>query len=101
MTSNRVDRQLTFRTGSADETYQGIGKDTVNLDRLPLLADARGAFGSPASDSEWAMIRSETSRIMMTVTSFTREVRMEDYLRDAAELLQSHAEAVCWSEGDL
>ena len=42
---------VTFRVGRAGETYQGIGRETLNLAGFPLLADQEGPFGSAVSDS--------------------------------------------------
>ena len=47
---------LMLRLGSEGERYAGIGKDTLDLNRMPLLADAIGPFGCPCSDSQRAMI---------------------------------------------
>ena len=41
-----------FRAGRAGETYKGIGKYDLNLEGLPLFADAKSPHGSPTSDSE-------------------------------------------------
>lgn len=46
---------ITFRSGLPGETYEGIGKGGLNLENLPLLADALGPFGSPVSDSTRAL----------------------------------------------
>ena len=47
---------LVLRLGREGESYAGIGKDTLDLNRMPLLADAMGPFGCPCSDSQRAMI---------------------------------------------
>ena len=47
---------LMLRLGNEGERYAGIGKDTLDLNRMPLLADAIGPFGCPCSDSQRAMI---------------------------------------------
>src|ERR1700680_1422152 len=38
---------LSLRAGIPGETYEGIGKQTWHLEGRPVLADAKGAFGSP------------------------------------------------------
>src|ERR1043166_7857849 len=38
---------IELRVGTADECYKGIGKDQINLESLPVFADAVGRFGSP------------------------------------------------------
>ena len=47
---------IVLRLGIEGERYAGIGKDTLDLNRMPLLADAMGPFGCPCSDSQRAMI---------------------------------------------
>ena len=44
------------------QTYKGIGKDIINIESLPVFADADGPFGSPTSDSERAMVRAENEQ---------------------------------------
>ena len=52
---------LMLRLGNEGERYAGIGKDTLDLNRMPLLADAIGPFGCPCSDSQRAMIVDNTA----------------------------------------
>ena len=47
---------LMLRLGNEGERYAGIGKDTLDLNRMPLLADAIGPFGCPCRASQRAMI---------------------------------------------
>ena len=47
---------LVLRLGREGEGYAGIGKDTLDLHRMRLLADALGPVGCPCSDSQRAMI---------------------------------------------
>src|SRR5262245_36274000 len=42
---------LEWRIGREGESYEGIGRDRLNLTHFPLLVDADGPFGSPISDS--------------------------------------------------
>ena len=42
---------MTWRIGRDGESYEGIGRDRLNLAHFPLLLDAEGPFGSPISDS--------------------------------------------------
>ena len=58
---------LVFRRGLPGESYAGIGKDTLDLEHMPLLADAEGAVGSPTSDSTRAMVRPESRRLLTII----------------------------------
>lgn len=63
---------LLLRLGREGEAYAGIGKDTLDLNRMPLLADGHGPFGCPCSDSQRSMIVADiaentASRSLLTV----------------------------------
>jgi DNA/RNA-binding domain of Phe-tRNA-synthetase-like protein len=82
---------IELRIGAAGESYKGIGKDLINIESLPVFADARGAFGSPTSDSERAMVSLETKKILMVVFSFTGPERLEQWTQRAGELLRQYS----------
>ena len=52
----KITPPIELRIGAAGESYKGIGKDLINIESLPVFADAEGPFGSPTSDSERAMV---------------------------------------------
>lgn len=52
--------QVRVRVGNEDESYEGIRKGPVNVGGRLCVSDARGAFGSPTSDSDRARIRATT-----------------------------------------
>jgi len=83
----RITPPIELRVGAAGESYKGIGKDLVNIESLPVFADAGGAFGSPTSDSERAMVRLETRNILMVIFSFTGPEGLERWVERASELL--------------
>jgi DNA/RNA-binding domain of Phe-tRNA-synthetase-like protein len=90
---DRIVGEVTFRIGRAGETYKGIGKDELNLEGLPVYADANGPFGSPSSDSQRAMITAETRRIMLVVTAFSGRDGLEETIARAVALLRRFARA--------
>ncbi len=59
------------------ESYQGIGKDILNIEHLPTLYDEQGAFGNPTSDSRRAMISMGKHRISSVVYSFSGKDQFE------------------------
>jgi DNA/RNA-binding domain of Phe-tRNA-synthetase-like protein len=85
---------ITLRIGQAGETYKGIGKDQINVENLPVFANVCGAFGSPTSDSEKAMIRLETKQVLMVIFSFAGLDRLDQWTSRASELLRKYA----WAE---
>jgi len=90
---HRITGAIELRVGAAGETYKGIGKDEINIESLPAFADAAGPFGSPTSDSERAMVRLETQRVLMVVFSFAGPEQIERWLGRCRELLAKYAEA--------
>lgn len=59
-----VQPPVEFRAGRAGETYQGVGRDVLNLEGFPLLADAEGPFGSAVSDSVRTRVTGGTTRLL-------------------------------------
>ena len=89
----KITPPVELRIGAADESYKGIGKDLINIENLPVFADANGAFGSPTSDSERAMVRMETRKVLMVVFSLTGPEGLRGWMERASDLLREHAGA--------
>jgi DNA/RNA-binding domain of Phe-tRNA-synthetase-like protein len=62
--AERVQPPIEFRSGRQGEVYQGVGRDTLNLEGFPLLADAEGPFGSAVSDSVRTRVTEATTRLL-------------------------------------
>jgi DNA/RNA-binding domain of Phe-tRNA-synthetase-like protein len=58
---------VSLRLGAAGEGYDGIRKDRVNVDGRLTLADSRGPFGNPTSDSARTMVTLDTTRVLFVV----------------------------------
>ena len=77
---------LTRRRAAAGEAYDGIGKEQLNLEALPVLAEAEGPHGSPTSDSRRTSVTEETREVLAVVFGVTGEGDLRpalDLLRDA------------------
>jgi DNA/RNA-binding domain of Phe-tRNA-synthetase-like protein len=61
----RIAPPVVLRRGGSGEGYEGIRKGFVSLAGRPLLADARGPFGNPSSDSLRTSITLETRRALV------------------------------------
>src|SRR3954463_16265095 len=81
---------IELRIGAAGESYKGIGKDLINIESLPVFADAAGSFGSPTSDSERAMVTLQTQKVLMVVFSFTGPQDLDQWVSRAGELLHRY-----------
>ena len=52
--------ELVIRLGTEGESYEGIGKELVNVAGRICVADAAGPIGNPSSDSARTMITTDT-----------------------------------------
>src|SRR5438552_10261346 len=62
--ADRLKPPIEWRIGLEGESYEGIGRDRLNLAHFPLLVDQEGPFGSPISDSMRTRVTEECSRIL-------------------------------------
>ena len=58
--ADRVEGDVELRLGRDGESYAGIRKDEVHVANRITLADARGPFGNPTSDSARTMVTTAT-----------------------------------------
>lgn len=84
---------IVFRRAGPGETYEAIGRGPMNLEALPVLADAEGPFGSPTSDSERSKVTLVTTRLFMTVIAFDGDAGLEASLAWAAGALETFCAA--------
>ena len=81
---------LVLRRGATGEAYDGIGKEQLNLDGLPVLVDAEGPFGSPTSDSRRTMVTEATAEVLAVVFGVTGRAELEPAMEMLADLLRRH-----------
>lgn len=84
---------VVFRKATAGESYQAIGRGPLNLENLPLFADAEGPFGSPTSDSERSMITLDTQSVLMVIIAFGEAPDLEEHVAFAAQCLERYGAA--------
>jgi DNA/RNA-binding domain of Phe-tRNA-synthetase-like protein len=87
----RVSGDVVFRAGRAGETYKGIGKYDLNLEDLPLFADATGPHGSATSDSERTMVTDGTKQVLAIIVGFGGLEAIEKWDHRLAGLLAEYA----------
>jgi DNA/RNA-binding domain of Phe-tRNA-synthetase-like protein len=88
-----VQPPIEFRAGRAGETYQGVGRDVLNLEGFPLLADAEGPFGSAVSDSVRTRVTEGTTRLLWA-TFVPAGVSEPDFEEFAAVMIRSNGGVV-------
>ncbi len=76
-----------------DEVYEGIGRGVLNINKLPVLIDDLGPFGSATSDSLRTMVTDNTKRVMMVVHAFGEAEGLEDTLNEMKLYLETYANA--------
>ena len=59
--------RIELRLGREGESYPGIRKDAVHVGGRMCLADARGPFGNPTSDSSRTMVTTATTQVLVVV----------------------------------
>src|SRR4029450_7179472 len=62
-----VEGDVELRLGREGESYPGIRQDDVNGGGRLTLADARGPFGNPTSDSARTMVTTDTVSAVVVV----------------------------------
>jgi len=72
-----VEGDIELRLGREGESYPGIRKDDVHVAGRLTLADARGPFGNPTSDSARTMVTTATTSAIVVVFAPAAMVRRE------------------------
>ena len=62
-----IEGDVVLRLGREGESYPGIRKDDVHVGGRITLADGRGPFGNPTSDSARTMVTPATTRALVVV----------------------------------
>ena len=65
--ASKIEGAVTMRLGREGEKYPGIRKDEVNVGGRITVADDRGAFGNPTSDSARTMVTPETTELLVVI----------------------------------
>jgi DNA/RNA-binding domain of Phe-tRNA-synthetase-like protein len=81
-----------LRRGRAGESYEGIRKDVVHLEGRLTLADERGPFGNPTSDSLRASVTLTTHSLLMVFFApmVVPAATIEEQVRLAAADMERH-----------
>jgi DNA/RNA-binding domain of Phe-tRNA-synthetase-like protein len=83
---------VTVREGAPGESYAGIRKEEVRVAGRPVVADERGPFGNPTSDSLRTCVEAATRELWMVVftpASYPAE-RLRGHIADAAAAFERH-----------
>lgn len=89
----KIDGDITWMVAPEGSHYQGIGKDQINVEFLPVFADKQGPFGNPTSDSVRTRITESAEEIFMVIFGFSGLDGLEKDLADLVQLLETYCEA--------
>jgi len=89
--ADKIENQIEFGVGKANEPYEAIGRGSLNIENLPLFRDDLGAFGSPTSDSIRTMVTDQTTRFLMIIIDFYGNDRLEETVNRSIELYKKFA----------
>ena len=90
---------IIFRIGKEGEKYQGIGKEMINIENLPVFCDDIGPYGSPTSDSTRAMVIDNSKEILTTIISFNGKEDLLEFLELAKNYIVKYTNAEIISSG--
>lgn len=88
----KIDGDITWKVAEEGAHYQGIGKDQINVEFLPVFMDTQGPFGNPTSDSVRTRITEEAEEILMVIFGFAGKDRMEEDVEELRGLLEKYCE---------
>ncbi|MBR4016032.1 MAG: hypothetical protein IKI88_07545 [Anaerotignum sp.] len=86
-----IQGKVTWKRAPEGTAYQGIGKDVLNIEFLPVLFDDQGPFGNPTSDNTRAMITEDTKEILLVYYCFDGGEELDSLLAEAKALLEIYA----------
>jgi DNA/RNA-binding domain of Phe-tRNA-synthetase-like protein len=90
---DKIDGDVIFGIGQYNEPYFGIGRGELNIEGLPVFRDAKGAFGTPTSDSERTSVSLDTKRFLMIIIDYAASRELAEATGFAKELLVKYAQA--------
>lgn len=91
---NQLNGNIELRRANIGTHYNGIGKDSVNIEYLPTLYDGSGPFGNPSSDSRRAMIQLGEHEIISVIYSFDGVEELDNLLEKFSLYVKDYCGAI-------
>ncbi len=92
--TGKIQGEVSFTVGTADDVYEGIGRGDLNIEGLPAFADELGKFGTPTSDSVRTQITEDTKQLTMAIVAFDGvTAALDEALSKLQEMLREYAGA--------
>lgn len=70
MDYNKIQGDVRIQIGTQEDRYEGIGRGSINVEKIPIYVDDIGPFGSPTSDSPRTMIDENTKEVLLMIICF-------------------------------
>lgn len=81
---------LTWTVAPTGTHYDGIGRESLNIEHLPALSDDLGFFGNPTSDSSRSMISESTGDFLLCIFSFSGMNELDEILAETQDLMSRY-----------
>jgi len=79
--------------GEADETFEAIGRGSLNVKNLPILRDSEGAIGTPTSDVTRTAFRLDSTNLFININSYHGDEGLQYSLDLCKKFLLKYAHA--------
>lgn len=90
---SKIEGPILWQVAPPGSHYQGIGKDQINVEYLPVFSDGKGIFGNPTSDSTRTRVTAETKELLMVIFSFNGSGSLHHDIDELYSLLQTYCHA--------
>lgn len=98
---DKIFGDVVFGIGQPNEPYIGIGRGELNIEGLPVFRDAKGAFGTPTSDSERTSVSLETRRFLMIIIDYASSKQLSEATALARDLLEKYVQATNFETNNI
>lgn len=92
---DKIQGDVTLRLGLAGEQYEGINKGLINVNNRFILADEKGPFGNPSSDSDRTKITINTTKILFVI--FAPPDYEDNLLHHHSDFVQNILQTYCFA----
>jgi DNA/RNA-binding domain of Phe-tRNA-synthetase-like protein len=89
--ADKIKGDLLLTVGTAEDSFEGIGRGLLNIEGLPVYKDAMGGIGTPTSDHERTKITLDTSHLLMIINGYSGNEGIQEALTLTVHLLHQYA----------
>lgn len=68
---NKLVGDVVIDIGTSNDSFNGINRDLINMDKMIVYKDSVSAFGSPTSDTMRTIVDSNTHKIFIMIICFS------------------------------